>query len=102
MRRTSRKKARLDRLRRKVLAALVEERGERCQARLDGCDGRAVDGHEVLSRGRGGSTVDGANILLVCRPCHTWITGHPAEAVALGLSAWSWHDSEGEAVEGWT
>lgn len=62
-------------------------------ARLDGivrCDGFAVDGHEILTRGRGGSIVDPDNVLPVCRPCHTWITGHPAESERLGLVRHSW------------
>lgn len=46
---------------------------------------RSVDLHEVLSRGRGGSITDEANILCVCRPCHDRIGHSPKQAEALGL-----------------
>lgn len=45
------------------------------------------DGHEVWTRGRGGSIVDPSNIMFVCRPAHSWIGDHPAEARRLGLVA---------------
>lgn len=54
------------------------------------CGLAAVDLHEVLTRGRGGSITDMANMILVCRPCHTWITEHPIEAEQLGLVQSSW------------
>ena len=44
-----------------------------------------TDMHEVLTRGRGGDPLDCANILLVCRDCHKWITEHEHNARALGL-----------------
>ena len=34
----------------------------------------AVDMHELLSRGRGGSIVDKENIALLCRGCHSYVT----------------------------
>ena len=46
----------------------------------------ATDAHEILSRARGGSTVDETNIALLCRGCHNWITTHPNEAE---LEGWS-------------
>lgn len=52
------------------------------------CDTRphpADDGHEVLSRARGGSITDPAGGLPLCRTGHTWVTEHPAEAEALGM-----------------
>lgn len=51
---------------------------ERCRRRW------ANDGHEVLSRGRGGDIADRAIIALVCRICHDWIGQHPTEATATG------------------
>jgi hypothetical protein len=54
------------------------------------CDGRAMDANEVLLRGRGGSITDPANVTPGCRPCHTWVTEHPIEAVELGLALPSW------------
>lgn len=85
MRRQSRKRAAEQRRRRQVLARLVDERGPFCEARLDGCDGRAVDGHELLARSAGGSIVEEENIALVCRSCHDWIGAHPREATEVGL-----------------
>lgn len=40
----------------------------------------AVDVHELLSRGRGGSITERENVVPLCRPCHDWITTHPAAA----------------------
>lgn len=55
-----------------------------CEARLAGCTGRTDDIHEVLSRARGGSLDDEANLLAVCRRDHDWITTHPKEATERG------------------
>jgi len=77
--------------RRELLRALVDERGEMCQAKVDNvCTGVAVDAHEVLTRARGGSAVDPENILLVCRACHEWIGAHPKQAKLRGLLRSSW------------
>lgn len=90
LRRRSKKRQREDRQRADLMRALAEVRGEVCQAQLPGCQGRAVDGHEIDTRGRGGSALEAANVLLVCRNCHTWITEHPTEAAERGLVAHSW------------
>jgi hypothetical protein len=50
------------------------------------CARFADDAHEVLSRARGGSITDPANIRPLCREHHNYVTTHPAEAAALGLS----------------
>jgi len=50
----------------------------------------AVDVHELKSRARGGSITDPANLTTVCRPCHDWITTHPADAEATGWALPSW------------
>lgn len=44
----------------------------------------ATDVHEMLRRSAGGSITDDANVLAVCRRCHTWIHANPAQAIALG------------------
>ena len=49
------------------------------------CAGRSVDIHEPLTRARGGSILDVANTVAVCRGCHDWIHDHPQGATALGL-----------------
>jgi hypothetical protein len=61
-----------------------------CEARFLGCSGIAVDTHEILTRGRGGSITDGENTLPLCRPCHKWITEHPAWSDAHGWTLHSW------------
>ena len=58
------------------------------------CHNPSQDAHEVLSRARRGSILDENNILMLCRPHHTWVTEHPAEATKLGLlkSRWGKHE----------
>lgn len=46
---------------------------------------RSEDVHEVLARSAGGSILDEANVLAVCRAAHVWIGDHPKEAITLGL-----------------
>ena len=70
--------------RRVVLGQIVAERGPRCQ--FPACKSMADDGHEILSRAAGGSITDPFNILLLCRPHHTWATDHPLQATRLGLA----------------
>ena len=57
---------------------------------VTGCDGRADDGHEVLTRARGGSITDPDGILPVGRRCHERIDAEQDEAVRLGLLRHSW------------
>lgn len=59
------------------------------------CTNEPQDGHEILTRGRGGSITDRANILMVCRLCHNWITEHPKEATCRGFIVPSWVGEEG-------
>lgn len=89
----SRKRGALYRDQRVPLVIELLEENPWCQARLTlyragvkVCAGRAVDVHEILSRGRGGSILARENLLCVCRPCHDWITGNPARSEELGLS----------------
>ena len=49
------------------------------------CDGLAVDLHEPLTRARGGSILDPANTVAVCRACHDWIHDFPDAATSIGL-----------------
>lgn len=49
-----------------------------------GATGVGLDGHELLSRARGGSITDPANIRLICRTCHQHITENPAAAEVEG------------------
>lgn len=76
--RESTKRKITNRERRSVLAEVVH--GKACAAQLDGCSGMATDGHELLSRARGGSITDPDNIVPLCRSCHRFVTEHPAWA----------------------
>lgn len=49
------------------------------------CHRRADDGHELLSRARGGSITDEANVRPLSRECHAEITLGPDWAYAAGL-----------------
>lgn len=92
MRQVSKKQAALLRQRRKVLAQWFAESEDRylgftiCEVQWDrGCTGRAVDGHEMLRRGQGGSILLRENVLLACRHCHDKAHDSPAEAMARGF-----------------
>lgn len=87
LRPVSLRRAAENRERHRVLARLGEERGPLCQR---GCGRPWMDGHELLSRARGGSITDGDNIALLCRTCHDWVTTHPAEAAAEGWARSRW------------
>lgn len=66
-----------------------------CQAARPGCDGRAVDGHELVRRSQGGDYLEPD--LAVCRTCHDWITTHPTAAAAAGLARWGWQHRQERA-----
>ena len=70
IRRESPKRAAENRVRRKVLAEMRQE-DPMCAM---GCGRSGVDGHELLARSAGGSITNPANIKLLCRPHHDWIT----------------------------
>lgn len=53
------------------------------------CLGR-LSGHELLPRGRGGSIVNPANILMSCIGHQNWIRSHPEDAHARGLLFHAW------------
>ena len=55
-----------------------------CQAKLVGCTGVSTDVHHKAGRGENHNVM--STWIAVCRPCHTWIENHPAEAKELGLS----------------
>ena len=51
------------------------------------CGFYTVDVHEIVKRGRGGSTTDEGNCIALCRNCHDFTEAHPAVATRLGLLA---------------
>ena len=61
--------------------------GQRLIRQAYQCGGRSVDIHEPLTRARGGSILDPANTVAVCRACHDWIHDNPESATRLGLLA---------------
>ncbi len=72
--------------RRKLVAALLEERPW-CEIRWDnGCTGRAVDVDEILGRGVGGDMLDPAACQTTCRHCHDMKQQNPEEAVRRRLT----------------
>lgn len=94
LRQVSKKRDRELKQRRKVIAEVMATR-YRCEAihlikqseeaKGHRCGGWAVDIHEPLTRARGGSITDPANMVPVCRACHDWIHHHPKEATTVGL-----------------
>ena len=92
LRSVSPKRAKVQRQRRTMVREELARR-ELCEAgvtiRFGGhrslCAGLAVDLHEPLTRARGGSILDPANTVAVCRSCHDWIHAHPAAAASIGL-----------------
>jgi hypothetical protein len=91
----SKRRAKENRERSKVLAELAGE-NPWCGAGLPGCTGQAQDGHEILTRARGGSITDKANILPICRSCHRAVTTpKDSESIhASGLLRHSWEKGD--------
>lgn len=78
---------------RRALVAQMLAEAPQCQGRVLCRGARAVDVHERLTRARGGDILDPvqAHMMTLCRPCHNWVTTHPAEAEAARLMFPSWH-----------
>jgi hypothetical protein len=94
MRAVSKKRAALLRQRRKMIAETFGQH-PRCGGcaplaalgvtqEMTGCNGWASEVHEPLSRARGGSIVDPANMVPLGR-CHAYIHAHPELAMRAGL-----------------
>lgn len=81
MRAVSKKRARVLRERRKLTDAMKANGRPSCV----NCGRPADDAHELLSRARGGSLTDPANVVAICRQCHIFATEHPLEAGEMGL-----------------
>lgn len=66
------------------------------------CQREPHDIHEPLTRARGGSITDPANMIVVCRACHDWIHRNPKLATEVGLlrSAYNTgYDGTGEQLD---
>lgn len=83
-----------NRQRRAMLKAKYPE-PENVMCIVPGCCNRADDGHEPLSRARGGSITDPDNLAPLCRDHHREITDfEPEWAYELGLLRHSWDQPE--------
>src|SRR6266581_3303309 len=88
LRPVSAKRARVNRERAKMVAAMTG--GVPVPCAVPGCYRLAVDAHEVLTRARGGSITDPGNVRLICREHHDEIGTEPAWAYVLGFLVHSW------------
>lgn len=86
------KRRKQNRERRKVAEATF---GLQPMCAVPSCGQRADDVHEPLTRARGGSIVDPANMQPLCRPHHDEIDGEPPWAYDLGLLKHSWDRRDG-------
>jgi hypothetical protein len=73
-----------------VRKVVLDRDENRCQCGLEECTNHATDVHELKSRARGGSILDSTNCISLCRSCHSFITTHPAWALANGFALASW------------
>jgi 5-methylcytosine-specific restriction endonuclease McrA len=98
MRHRSKKKEAEYELRRPLVARLLAERPwcEACPVfaghdeKVTYVRKRSVDVHERIRRSQGGSILDEANLMCVCRDCHRRIGNYPALAFELGLARPGW------------
>jgi hypothetical protein len=86
----SEKRAKLMPQRNAFRERVLEERPQ-CEAGLEDCSGRSTDVHEALLRSAAGPIVPGEaadrlgqRFFALCRPCHSYITTHPAFALEQG------------------
>ena len=86
IRKRSRKLAKVYREQRVPLVRRLLAEMPRCEARFSLiCTGRSTACHEKVTRARGGSITDEANIICVCHPCHDAIHRNIAEATRSGF-----------------
>lgn len=98
MRKRSKKTEDLYKLRRPLVERLLTERPwcEACPVfaehdqKVSYVRNRSQDIHELVRRSQGGSILDEANLLAVCRECHRRIGNGPALAFQLGLAKHGW------------
>jgi len=100
MRHRSKKKEQEYKLRRPLVARLLEQRPycEACPVFAEHDEKtiylrqRSVDIHELRRRSQGGSILEEDNLMAVCRQCHNRIGNYPALAFELGLSRHGWEE----------
>jgi len=50
-----------------------------------------TDVHELVRRSQARDAIYDETVCVgLCRPCHMWVTAHPAQAVADGWAIWGW------------
>jgi hypothetical protein len=75
---------------RPIVSGLDDIDQGRVLAALRGCTWQASEVHELLSRARGGSIVEDANVASLCHWCHGWVTTEPRLATMAGLQRSRW------------
>ncbi len=75
---------------RPIVAGLVGIDHDRVVKALRGCTWRSTEVHELLSRARGGSITEDANVSALCSNCHRWVTTEPRLATMAGLQRSRW------------
>lgn len=97
LKQVSKKRQELNRKRRTFVDEMLKD-FRYCQVGVDiksvdeshWCQVRSVDVHEIKTRARGGSIIDRANCLAICRSCHDWIHRNPKQATDLGFLESQW------------
>lgn len=89
----SKKRQALNVSRRLFVRKILDDRPY-CEAQIPTlCTHFACDVHEIMTRARGGSILDEANVLALCRRCHSFITENPAFSQEHGFTVHSWATS---------
>ena len=68
---------------RPIVSGVVGIDQDRVLSALRGCTWKSAEVHELLSRARGGSIVEDANVSALCGPCHRWVTTEPRLVLSL-------------------
>ena len=81
----SKRRAKTNRQRRKFVEEELTNRVY-CEAKIPNvCTTYSVEIHEPILRSQGGSILDRANSVAICRMCHRWVHDNVGEAMKLGL-----------------
>ncbi len=81
----SKKRAKTNRARRAFVKEELDKR-RYCEAHIpEVCTRYSTEIHEPILRSLGGSILDAANSVAICRMCHIWVHNNVAEAKKLGL-----------------
>lgn len=75
---------------RPIVGTLVGKDQDRVLSALRGCTWTSTEVHELLSRARGGSITEDANVSALCHACHGWVTTEPRLATMAGLQRSRW------------